>query len=699
MASTGRSCSRNPSRPLLGSPIELIRPGGVSHRRGRGVAAPGSERDGLRHEGREREALAQRVPEGAQRRDRVEGARSRSGPDAQARSPASSIREVDAPRRRGAETPRQCQSSASSAAAHDRPVDAQPPVAGRVSHDAAEAGAEAACHAGLQRELRLDRRARRRSAAPPRASAAGRMRRPRRSAASSLLEQVGDESVVRPGPCRRRSRPRRRPGAGARPARTRRCETRAATALGPRRAAPRAQITSGAMPMPPPTSSARPPSGGRVKPMPSGPDQPQPRSPARAPPAAPCRARSPRAGTRAGRRAPGTPRRPGPGAGAPTRRPSPRRRPACRTARRAARARPGPRPRPGRRGRSASFAATRQSRRPNGARVRGPCSAAASPGSSSALTRLTSAAGSAGVGRPACRAAPGASVTVSADSRAAPIARAAADAPVIVVMHGMPRLDRGPADLPPVRARAAPDGRVDHDVHVAAADPVGDVRRSLADLVQLLHRGAHLRGSRPRCRCVASTRKPRSCMRAASCVAAGLSVSQTEMKTLPSRGQRDARARPAPCRTPSGKSSRDAHHLAGGLHLRAQQRVAAVQALERQHRLLHAHVVAARARAAGPGRRGARPGSGGRRPWRAARRSPWRRTAPCATRAGWPRSRTGGRCRRARTARSGARSRPAAARSRASGGAPPRACPRRGSAAAARRRSRRSAPRPPRRAA
>jgi hypothetical protein len=38
----GRSCSRNPSSPRLGRPIELIRPAGVSHSRGGGLPARGA---------------------------------------------------------------------------------------------------------------------------------------------------------------------------------------------------------------------------------------------------------------------------------------------------------------------------------------------------------------------------------------------------------------------------------------------------------------------------------------------------------------------------------------------------------------------------------------------------------------------------------------------------------------------------------
>src|SRR3954471_7561481 len=41
-AGNGKACSRNPSSPLFGSPIELISPDGVSHKRGGGLPARGS---------------------------------------------------------------------------------------------------------------------------------------------------------------------------------------------------------------------------------------------------------------------------------------------------------------------------------------------------------------------------------------------------------------------------------------------------------------------------------------------------------------------------------------------------------------------------------------------------------------------------------------------------------------------------------
>ena len=41
-ASAGRSCSRNPSSPLFGSPIELIMPAPSSHSRGGGLPGRGA---------------------------------------------------------------------------------------------------------------------------------------------------------------------------------------------------------------------------------------------------------------------------------------------------------------------------------------------------------------------------------------------------------------------------------------------------------------------------------------------------------------------------------------------------------------------------------------------------------------------------------------------------------------------------------
>ena len=278
---------------------------------------------------------------------------------------------------------------------------------------------------------------------------------------------------------------------------------------------------------------------------------------------------------------------------------------------------------------------------------RGPCSGAGEPGLEPVRSRGAGSGQRRGLRRPP--------VQLLQRSHAgrvlrAPIARAAAEAPVIVVMQGM------------LRSIAA---RRISQPSVRAPRPAGVLitRSTSPDRMQSTTCGepspilfscstgmpiARIAAAVP---AVASTRKPRSCMREASCVAAGLSVSQTRDEHAALARQLHARAG---LRLAEGGREvlGDAHHLAGGLHLGAEQRVAAVQALERQHRLLDAHVRARCARAAGSGTQASRPASGGTRPWRAARRSPSRRTAPCATRAGLPRSRRGGRCRPGRTARS-----------------------------------------------
>ena len=107
----------------------------------------------------------------------------------------------------------------------------------------------------------------------------------------------------------------------------------------------------------------------------------------------------------------------------------------------------------------------------------------------------------------------------------------------------------------------------------------------------------------------------------------------------------------------------DAHHLARALHLGAEQRVDAGELHEREHGLLHREV--SRPDLLGEAElleRLRRP-SRARRASRAAARSPSRRTAPCARRAGSPRAR-----RRAlpspRTARSSGRARRASSASR-----------------------------------
>ncbi len=79
-----------------------------------------------------------------------------------------------------------------------------------------------------------------------------------------------------------------------------------------------------------------------------------------------------------------------------------------------------------------------------------------------------------------------------------------------------------------------------------------------------------------------------------------------------------------------------AHHLARGLHLRAEDRVGLGELDERKHRFLHREIRAARAPRSRPARFSFRPSSRAPRSSRAAGRSPWRRTARCARRAGSP---------------------------------------------------------------
>ena len=116
------------------------------------------------------------------------------------------------------------------------------------------------------------------------------------------------------------------------------------------------------------------------------------------------------------------------------------------------------------------------------------------------------------------------------------------------------------------------------------------MRRAFADLVQTLHGYAHVRDGLGR-------------------AARGHDAKAVVVQALAHRdgarlvgvGNRDE-GRPVPWqRQPSrglrlregaGKVASDPHHLAGGAHLHAQQRVGALEAVERQHRLLHGHVIA-----------------------------------------------------------------------------------------------------------
>ena len=149
---------------------------------------------------------------------------------------------------------------------------------------------------------------------------------------------------------------------------------------------------------------------------------------------------------------------------------------------------------------------------------------------------------------------------------------------------------RGTADLVPVGAGTDPRRGVDHEVDVAAFDPVHDVRGALADLVQPLDRHAHasdrLRGAAgrddPEARVVQRLRDPHP---------AGL--------VFVGDGDEDRaldRKRHAGCGLCLGERRRevacDTHHLAGRTHLRAEHGVGVLEAVEGQYRLLDRDVIA-----------------------------------------------------------------------------------------------------------
>ena len=196
--------------------------------------------------------------------------------------------------------------------------------------------------------------------------------------------------------------------------------------------------------------------------------------------------------------------------------------------------------------------------------------------------------------------------TAGAPWRAAAIARAAASAAGQRRQARDPARDRGAADLPAVGARARAGRGVDDEVDVAALDPVDDVRRALADLVQRARPGSPCARSPRRCR---AWRRSGSRGRAASGRSRrrpALSRSVTVMNAVPLSGS--ARAGRGLRLGERGREvARDAHDLAGRAHLRPEQRVGAVEAVERQHGLLDRDVVgAASGRPAGRGRRSAR---------------------------------------------------------------------------------------------
>jgi hypothetical protein len=81
--------------------------------------------------------------------------------------------------------------------------------------------------------------------------------------------------------------------------------------------------------------------------------------------------------------------------------------------------------------------------------------------------------------------------TSGSPSRAARIARAAAWPPESVVMHGIPRATAARRISQPSCARPEPVGVLITRSTVAALDPVDDVRRALADLVERRHGHPH----------------------------------------------------------------------------------------------------------------------------------------------------------------------------------------------------------------
>ena len=171
-------------------------PPASSHSRGGGLPCARLERDGLGDEGGEREAREQRVAERAARGDRVEGA---GGVDDR----VGELEAAEVPglptaacRRRGVSSGH----GHATAPARRRRAPGRRRTAARsrsrVGDHAAEARAEPARHARLERELRRHALAPRTARAPPRASAAARRRRPRSVGVELLPEQFGDEAVI-----------------------------------------------------------------------------------------------------------------------------------------------------------------------------------------------------------------------------------------------------------------------------------------------------------------------------------------------------------------------------------------------------------------------------------------------------------------------------------------------------------------------
>ena len=186
----GQVAGEEALQALVGQADGVDQPGRGLPQPRRGVAAPRGERDRLGDEGRERAA---RSRAGAPK-VRIAAIASQVPGAVQDGMGEAQPRELDL-EARAAGAGRLSFPALLEVGGRDHgAVHAQPPVAVPRAHHAAEAGAEAACHAGLERELRRAPSVRRRSAAPPRASAAARTRTPRRPARA----RASSSSVTRP---------------------------------------------------------------------------------------------------------------------------------------------------------------------------------------------------------------------------------------------------------------------------------------------------------------------------------------------------------------------------------------------------------------------------------------------------------------------------------------------------------------------
>ena len=334
----------------------------------------------------------------------------------------------------------------------DRAVDAQPHVAVRWSGRRSRSRRRSRTPCRTRARAGRGSRARRRSRARPRASRADRRHRPRRAGRPPEFreQQVGDRTLVAHAAV---------VGGDARAVEQRRARRRArhrGSRAAPRRRCASCQIASGAVPTPPPTSSGRRPSRGGAKPIPNGPAIHRP-SPARSSPSRVV---------------------PGPTASSMNSR---RAVDAAHDAERARQERAlvgAPAPALGR-GQHVELAGV----------GRGPVRVVADEdvvGADAAVLEDLRQAAPERRERPRhstrvrtelrfARAAPAARPPAGSPTRAAAIARAAAIPPAIVVMHGHAAGDRRAADLVAVRARGGAGRRVDHEVDVAAVDPVDDV--------------------------------------------------------------------------------------------------------------------------------------------------------------------------------------------------------------------------------